>query len=203
MSRIRPFIAVLMALSLAGCVSLLPKAEPAQLYRFEAKVPGGGGAAGKPFTVLRAPTGFARAAAGDGILTMSNGEAAFIRGARWVSPASVLFDEATMRAFQDAGGPARLIGRGEIARSDSYLKLDVRTFETRYDQGPKAAPVIVVDINATLTRNDQSLVGTITVSSSVRASDNRVGPIVEAYNQATGEALGKLVTWVNTSGVKP
>ncbi len=191
-----------LALSLTGCVSLFPKAEPAQLYRFEASVPAAQGGAGKPFTVLRAPVSFARAAAGDGILTVSNGEAAYVGGARWVSPASVLFDEATMRAFQDTGGPARLVGRGEITHSDTYLKLDVRTFETRYDQGPKAAPKVVIEINATLTRNDQTLVGTTTVMAEARAGDNRVGPIVQAYDQVTGQALSQLVTWVNTTGAK-
>jgi cholesterol transport system auxiliary component len=108
-----------------------------------------------------------------------------------------------MRAFQDAGGPARLIGRGEIARSDSYLKLDVRTFEARYDQGPKAAPKVVIEINATLTRNDQSLAGTKTVLVEMRAGDNRVGPIVQAYDQALSQALGQLVQWVNSADVKP
>lgn len=202
MSRIRTLIAAALALSLAGCVSLFPKTEPAQLYRFEARIPATSGAVGKPFTVLKAPTSFAKAAAGDGILTMSGGEAAYIGAARWVSPASVLFDEAAMRAFQDAGGPARLIGRGEIGRSDVYLKLDVRTFEARYDQGAKAAPIVVIEINAALTRNDQTLLGATTVTASVRAGDNRVGPIVEAYNQATSQALGQLVGWVNSAGVK-
>jgi cholesterol transport system auxiliary component len=192
-----------LALSLAGCVSLFPKADPAQLYRFEAKVPAAAPAAGPSFTMLKAPTSFARAAAGDGILTMTSGEAAYIAGARWVSPASVLFDENVARALQDAGGPARMIGRGEIARSDTYLKLDVRTFEARYDQGPKAAPIVVIELNATLTRNNQTLAGTKTFTAGVRAADNRVGPIVEAYDQAVSQTLGQLVGWVNTTGAAP
>lgn len=192
--------AAVLALSLSGCVSLFPKADPAQLYRFEARTTAAAPSSAARFTVLKAPTSFARAAAGDGILTLTNGEAAYIAGARWLSPASVLFDETAIRAFQDAGGPARIIGRGEIARSDTYLKLDVRTFEARYDQGPKAAPMVVIEVNATLTRNNQSLAGTQTFTASVRAADNRVGPIVEAYNQAVTQAVGQMVSWVNTTG---
>lgn len=204
MSPLKTVIAAAaLALSVSGCVSLLPKAEPAQLYRFEASVPAPAGLMDARFTVLKAPTSFARAAAGDGILTFTNGEAAYIGGARWVSPASVLFDEQVMRAFQDIGGPARLIGRGEIARSDSYLKLDVRTFETRYDQSPKAAPKVVIEISASLTRNDQTLVGTRTFQGEARAGDNRVGPIVQAYDQALSQALAELVRWVNQADVKP
>lgn len=201
-SLAKALAATALALTLSGCVSLLPKAEPAQLYRFEGQVSAPAASAAPAFTVLKAPTSFARAAAGDGILTVTNGQAAYVSGARWVSPASVLFDEQVMRAFQDAGGPARLIGRGEIARSDSYLKLDVRTFETRYDQGMNAPPRVVVEINVTLTRNDQTLVGSTTIVGEARAADNRVGPIVQAYDAALGEALGKLVQWVNGADVR-
>lgn len=203
MSPTRFLAAAALALTLSGCVSLLPKADPAQLYRFEARVAAAPASAARPFTVLKAPTSFSRAAAGDGILTVTNGEAAYIGAARWVTPAAVLFDEGVMRAFQDAAGPARLIGRGEIARADAYLKLDVRTFEVRYDQGPKAAPKVVIEVNAAMTRNDQTLVGARTITVEARAADNRVGPIVQAYDAALGDALGQLVQWVNMADVKP
>ena len=63
------------------------------------------------FGVLKAPTGFVRAGAGDQILTvLPGGETAYIAQARWVSPAQVLFDEALERAFDADPGRARLIG---------------------------------------------------------------------------------------------
>lgn len=188
----------LAAIALSGCISLFPKAEPAQLYRFEARPPAQTASAAPVFGVLRLGTSFPRASAGDRILTVNDrGEAAYIAGARWVSPASVLFDEQVARAFQ-GGGPARLIGRGEVIKADFSLKLDVQTFEVRYDRGPKAAPEIVVTVRGVITRNrDRALVGEQVFNARVRAGENRVGAIVPAFNAALTQVLGEIAGWVN------
>lgn len=188
----------LAAIALSGCISLFPKAEPAQLYRFEAAAPAPSAATGPVFGVLRLGTSFPRASAGDRILTVNDkGEAAYIASARWVSPASVLFDEEVATAFQGAGR-ARLIGRGEVIKADYSLKLDVTTFEAHYDRGPKAAPEILVSVRGVITRNrDRALVGEQVFSARVRASENRVSAIVPAFNTALTQVLGQLVAWVN------
>lgn len=188
----------LAAIALSGCISLFPKADPAQLYRFEAAAPAPAAATGPLFGVLRLGTSFPRASAGDRILTVNDrGEAAYIASARWVSPASVLFDEEVSSAFQGAGR-ARLIGRGEVIKADYSLKLDVQTFEAHYDRGPKAAPEIVISVRGVITRNrDRALVGEQVFSSRVRAGENRVSSIVPAFNTALTQVLGQLVGWVN------
>lgn len=188
----------LAAIALSGCISLFPKAEPAQLYRFEAAAPAPSAATGPVFGVLRLGTSFPRASAADRILTVNDkGEAAYIASARWVSPASVLFDEEVATAFQGAGR-ARLIGRGEVIKADYSLKLDVTTFEAHYDHGPKAAPEILVSVRGVITRNrDRALVGEQVFSARVRASENRVSAIVPAFNTALTQVLGQLVAWVN------
>lgn len=194
----------LTAIALSGCISLFPKAEPAQLYRFEAHPPSQKFPPGSLFGVLRLQSGFPRASGGDRILTVNNqGEAAYIAGARWVSPASVLFEEQVSTAFQ-GGGRARLISRGEVIKADFSLKLDVQTFETHYDQGPKAAPEVVVVVRGSITRNrDRALVSDRLFTANIRAGENRVGAIVPAYNAALSQVLGEVVGWVNavdTSG---
>ena len=84
-----------LAVSLSGCITLLPKTKPVGLYRFgEAQVSVAKGPPGTMFGVLKTPSAFTRAAAGDRILTSTSGEVAYIAGARWVSPAFVLFEEA-------------------------------------------------------------------------------------------------------------
>lgn len=198
--RLTAVLLMLTAVALTGCITLFPKAEPARLYRFEARPTAQTFPPGPLFGVLRLQSGFARASSGDRILTVNTrGEAAYIAGARWVSPASVLFDEQVSSAFQ-GGGRARLIGRGEVIRADFSLKLDVQSFETVYDQGPKAAPEVVVIVRGVMTRNrDRVLVGDQTFTARVRAGDNRVGAIVPAYNQALSEVLGQLVGWVNAA----
>ncbi|MBU4435718.1 MAG: membrane integrity-associated transporter subunit PqiC [Alphaproteobacteria bacterium] len=198
-----PLAVAAICLALAGCVNLLPKVDPVALYRFgnsptasAAKEP-----PGAAFGVFKTSTVFTRAAAGDGMLTFTNGEAAYIAGARWVSPASVLFDEAVARAFEAGAGRARLIGRGEMAKADLVLRLEVRAFEVDYVNGPKAAPEVLVQVRAALNSNqDRALVGDRLFEARVKASSNRVGPIVDAYDAATNQALGELNAWVSETG---
>lgn len=186
------------AVGLSGCISLFPKADPARLYRFEASVPAQPEQSGN-VGVLRLTSGFARASAGDRILTITNGgEAAYIAETRWVAPASVLFDEQVSTAFQQAGR-ARLIGRGEIVKASYAIRLDVQRFEAVYDRGPRAAPQVVVTIRSVITRTeDRSLVGDKVFTSTVRADDNRVRDIVPAFDQALTETLTGIVVWADT-----
>jgi cholesterol transport system auxiliary component len=206
---IRPLIRTagiaLLAVSLTGCVSLLPKAKEAQTYRF-----GGAGAASSGasqvsqaggFGILKAPTGFVRAGAGDQILTvLPGGETAYIAQARWVSPAQVLFDEALERAFDADPGRARLIARGEIGKAELVLKLDVRAFEAYYPDGAETVPTVRVGVRALITRNlDRTLVSDQLFTASVPASDNRMGAISAAFDKAVGEVLTQVVAAANAA----
>lgn len=196
--RIAVMVLALAAIGLSGCISLFPKAEPSQLYRLQATVEPQAASAGPVYGVLRLGTGFPRASGGDRILTVGpGGEAAYIAGARWVSPAAVMFDEQTVQAFH-AGGRARLITRGDVVSADYVLKLDVHSFETVYDRGPKAAPLILVSVRGVITRSsDRALVGDRTFTARIRAGDNRVSAIVPAYDKALSQVLGEVVGWVN------
>ncbi|WP_419251815.1 ABC-type transport auxiliary lipoprotein family protein [Caulobacter sp. ErkDOM-YI] len=190
------------AMALTGCITLLPKAEPVSLHRFGVEpVAAAKGPPGALFGVFKTPTVFTRASAGDRLLTITKGEAAYIAGARWVSPASTLFDEAVARAFEADPGRARLIGRGEVAKADLVLRLEVRSFEVAYVNGPKAAPEVLVQVRGVINRNsDRALVGDQVFEARVKASNNRVGAIVEAYDAATAKVLTDLTGWVSASG---
>ena len=190
------------ALALSGCISLLPKTKPAQLYRFgqppaAASAPVASGTVG----VFRANGVFQGESAGDRILTVTGGKAAYIAQSRWVAPASILFDEALLNAFDADPGRARLISRGEQGKTDYALRVDVRNFETRYDAGPDSAPTVVIRLRAAMSKADRSDAGETILEARVRAGDNRVGSIVEAYDKAIAEVLGKLVAWTNQAAV--
>lgn len=104
-------------------------------------------------------------------------------------------------AFQTDQGRARLIGRGEIAKADLVLRLEVQTFEAQYVNGPKSAPEVVVRVRGVLNRNqDRTLVSDQVFEARVKADDNRVSAIVPAYDQAVAQVLGEVVTWVNATG---
>ena len=191
----------LLALALSGCISVLPKTKPDQLYTFghgtEASAAPqaalGQGAAG----VLLAAVVFPRAATGDGILTMTGAQNAYIAESRWVGPASVLFREATELAFDRLAQRTRLIARGETGRDALVLRLDVRDFEALYPGGPNTTPVIAVSVRARLSRPDGTAVDDKTFDVRTPASDNRVGPIVGAFDRATTDVLKGVVSWTD------
>jgi len=185
------------AMALSGCITLFPEAEPAKLYRFEISAPSE--VAAKTFTVTRGPIAFDRAAASDGIVAVTGDTVAYIDSARWVAPAQQIFEEELVRAFQ--AGPARLIGRGEVGKSDWLMRLDVQRFEADYRNGPEGPPVVVVEIKVALTRNlrDGQTFETV-VKSEVQASDNRVSAIVPAFNQALTKSLADVNNWVMATG---
>ena len=198
----RTALAAIACLALGGCISLFPKSKPAQLYRFDSEPLQASASLPAPGArvVARGNLRFETAAAGDRILTATGPDTAYIAGARWVSPAPILFEESLIRAFEAGGGPRLAIG-GSTMRATQVLNLDVQTFETRYDQGDKAAPEVVVQVHAQLLRtSDRSVIGEQLFTSAQRAGDNRVGPIVQAYDAAVRDVLGKLVGWTAQQG---
>ena len=192
------------ALALSACISLLPKTKPAHLYRFGQ--PAGAEAvtaAPGQIGVFRTNATFQRESAGDQILTITNGQVAYVAETRWVAPAAVLWDEAVLAAFDADAGPVRLVSRGEPATAAYVLRLDVRNFEARYDHGAKAAPTVVVRVRAAMTRGlDRSTVAERIFEKQVTAGDNRVGAIVPAYDKAVAEVLKEVVAWT-TEQAKP
>jgi cholesterol transport system auxiliary component len=203
-TALRSVTVAVAAVALTGCISLFPKAKPAGLYRFghvalESSRP----ASEKSFGVFKTPTVFTRAAMSDRLLSVTAGEAAYISDARWVSPAIVLFDEAVARAFEADNSRARLVTRGEALKAAMALRLEVRSFETVYVDGPKAPPEVLVEIRAVMTRtNDRAMLGDKVFVARVRAADNRLSAIVPAYDQAVTQALSEIVTWVGEAGAK-
>jgi cholesterol transport system auxiliary component len=186
------------ALAVSGCISLLPKSKPAHLYRFgdaaaaEASAPAAGSVG-----VIRNAGAFQRESAGDRLLTITGGKAAYVAETRWVAPAAVLWDQALVAAFDADPGPVRLVSRGEPAAADYVLRVDVRNFETRYEAGPKAAPTVLVRARAVIIRAERREVSERVFEARVPASGNRVAAIVQAYDKATADVLGQIVAWTN------
>jgi cholesterol transport system auxiliary component len=187
------------ALALSGCISLLPKSKPSQMYRFGPTPAVAPAATPSSVAVFRTNGQFQEEAADDRILTTTGGHAAYIAQSRWVAPAQVLFDQAVSNAFD--ASRVRLIARGQQGRAAYALRIDVRSFEARYEAGPREAPTVVVHIHAALTKSDQSSVGEQDFEVSAPASDNRVGAIVAAFDKATKDVIGRLVAWTETKAV--
>ena len=192
--RAAVYLALAGALALGGC-GLLGGGKPADLYRFGASdTAGAASAAPAARAVALANIAFADESEGDRILTVTGGQAAYIAKTRWVAPARDLFIAAADRAFERAG--LRLARRGQPFDTDATLVMEVPTFEARFENGAKAAPVVVVEVRASLvTGTDQRLVGETSFTARQPAAENRVGAIVQAFDAATRQALDHTATW--------
>jgi cholesterol transport system auxiliary component len=199
-----PILVLLASLTLGGCITLFPKAIPAQLYRFGAQTQAAAAQTptpGAPFNLQRGQTQFARAAQSDAILTSNGAETAYLADSRWVAPAVILFDEAVDQAFDASGGPARRTPRGEAGVGGVTLRLDVQTFEARYPGSKDAAPTVVVRVRALLARtSDARVLADRTFDVQKPADENRVGAIVKAFDAAARDAIGQIVAWTEVQG---
>jgi len=195
-------LSVAMASLLSACISVFPEAEPARLYRFGDTSPPAGATpvATTPFNVFLGQTEFNRASAGDRLLTVTGTQVAYIKGARWVTSAADLFNAAVQQVFSAERSAARLVDSRDLTRSDYVLALQVQTFEIRYRDGPESTPQIEVTVLASLTDTRDRGVAQRIFRSTVDASDNRVGPIVESFDAAVTAVLADLWLWVNARG---
>jgi cholesterol transport system auxiliary component len=181
---IRSLVLAAAAVALSGC-ALLSSPDPVQLYRFGE----GGGVTASSVTASR----------GDRILGVTGLEAAYIGGARWVSPAQQLMSQSIENAFGDQARTVRLIGQRELTPVTRVLDIDVRTFEARYDY-EGAIPVVNISARARLLRFPERTVlaeEVITVTES--AGQNRVSAIAQAFDLASREFNTRLVTWTEAN----
>ena len=184
---------------LGGCISLFPKAKPSQLYRFAAEttLPAPAERDGDPRVgLILPPVTLSRAASGDQLLAVTGDETAYIAGARWVSPAAVLWEESVRGAFSGRSARTRLLSRTEVGSGQAFLRVSVPVFEAHYP-APEAAPTVQVRLSAMLLHRTGPFAAARTFEASVPAGENRVAAIVTAYDQAVEKVTTELVAWAD------
>ncbi|WP_284877998.1 ABC-type transport auxiliary lipoprotein family protein [Brevundimonas sp. MEB006b] len=207
--RLAASAAVLTALS--GC-ALLSSPDPVQNYRFGLPMaaPSAVGDTPAPLTVSIRRIEFPQATGDDKILGVTGLETAYIGGARWVSPASTLFDDSLKAAFANRADRIRVLGRREPGTPPLILQVTVTTFEARY-AALGAVPDVVVTARAQLRSTPERRAGGGTIrpeeGRSVErvftvtqpAGDNRVSAIVAAFDTATRDINTQIADWTIAS----
>jgi len=191
------------ALSLGGCVSILPDPAPAEaIYRLslaQQNVPQGPTA-----TVVRidrpsAPSIFETQ---DILVSPDGRRLASASGAMWSEAIPVMIQSSFLDVL---GQRAELVGviPSSGARTDTRVHLTVKRFEAQFDQGEERAPLAVVHYSVSLSNaSNRNLLGSYDVNKTVRASEARVSTIVEAMDKANREALNAVADWLETSPSK-
>jgi cholesterol transport system auxiliary component len=201
-------VAVGAALALSGC-SLLSTPDPVQMYRFGLPMdaPSAEGDTPAPLSVSIRRIEFPEATGDDRILGVTGTETAYIGGARWVSPASTLFDDSLKAAFANRADRIRVLGRREPGTPPLVLQVTVTTFEARY-AAPGATPDVIITARAQLRSTPERRAGgtaairpeqgrsverVFTVSQP--AGENRVSAIVAAFDTATRDINTQIADW--------
>lgn len=203
MIRLLKGVATVAAVGVLGGCSLLSTPDPVQLYRF-GNLPSGVSEQATPASsvqvAMRRPE-FAQAVREDRILGVTGTEAAYIKGARWVSSADVLFSDSLESAFAAQATRVRLVGPRELTRASQALDIDVRTFEARY-ASPGAAPVATIIARVRLLNaQERSVMAERVFTVEQPAGENRVGAIVSAFDTATRDLNTQIVEWTDQNAV--
>ena len=185
-----------LAIVLSGC-SLLKAPPVVQMYRF-------GTDTGTATTLpINAPSvslrliEFPEAAQTDRLLGVTGNQAAYIAGARWVTPAPSLYSDSLEAAFANQAQRVRLIGGREGVRGDQTLDIDVQTFEARYD-APGSVPTVILTARARL-MHDRDILAEQTFTVRQPAIENRLETIVEAFETATRDLNSQIVGWTDAN----
>lgn len=190
-----------LAVALLGGCALLSTPDPVQMYRF------GGRMAGPATVSAAAPVvqvGLRRidmpqAVRGDRILGVTGVEAAYVKGARWVSPAQALYAESLEAAFTARSTRVRLVGARELTPATRSLDVDIRAFEARYDHAGAAPVVTIVAQARLLALPDRTVAAERLFTVTQPAGVNRVSAIVEAFDTATRDLNTQIVDWTDAA----
>jgi len=188
------FIAALTCLVAAGCGSLIgPSNPPAKIYRLNPET------TAQP--VGTAVTWQLAVARPDASRTLDSDRMALLRGsvmdyyadAQWNDSVPRLVQSLLVEAF-DRSGRVQAATADSNVRADLILTTELRDFEAQYDSA-NAAPTVVIDIQAKLLDPRGQVIASLDSRQTARASQDSVGSVVDAFNQAMAAALAQIVGW--------
>ena len=192
-----------LAVSLSGCVTLLPKTKPAQLYRFgyepelvEQKAQTAVLPNVPPLGIIFGGITFPKDSAGDQILTVDGAQASYVAEARWTTGASSLFNDAVTSGFARSAKTVTLEPRVPTA-ANYRIDISVRKFETSYTRNK---PTVSIALDARLIRiSDRVVVGKKYISADVAVRRNDMSQMADGYNQATTQVVTQLIDFSETT----
>jgi len=193
---LKPLLVALAALSVSACVSILPETEPSAIYRLSSPTPVEWSGRERMFVEINTPLA-PRGLAGDEIALLMDGRhLAYMASAKWIAPAPRIVQNLVIDTFNATSASLAPARPEDGVRADYELRLDLREFEAAYDQGAGRAPMIHVSLTARMIATDgRRLIGTQVFSSQMRASANREGAIIDAFDGASRIAIRDLADW--------
>jgi cholesterol transport system auxiliary component len=189
-------IALLGAASLLTACSLIKAAEePTDLYQvspkstFEPNMP-----AVQWQLAVEVPAAAANLNTGRIAISPSPTSSDYYAKTAWTDRAPAMVQTRIVDSFENSRKIVA-VSRDTIGLRANYtLQPDLRNFEAMYFYG--GAPIAHVRIVAKLVRMpERQIIGTATIERCVRAREDKIPKVVEAFDQALGSVIKQLVAW--------
>jgi cholesterol transport system auxiliary component len=192
----RAALVVFSAAALSACGSLIgPNEAPPQIYVLH---PQFGPVANAPATSwqIGIPQPITSDALDSKRISLIRGQTMdYYANAAWTDQTGDLLQDLLVEAFEKSGKVKAVGPTSGGVRADLLVVTELRDFTAHYSS-ENGAPNVVVDIVAKLiTSTHHDVVATHDAHAEVAAGANSVPAVVQAFNQATGQAIAEIVSW--------
>ncbi len=128
-------------------------------------------------------------------LTRSPTTIDYFADAAWSDRAPAMVQSLLIESFEQTGKILSVARDSAVLRADYILMPELRRFEARYENG-EAPPTVLVRLLVRLIKMPERLIiGEDIAEARETAAANNMDAIVEAYNEALGSVMKRLVTW--------
>ena len=143
---------------------------------------------------VEAPAAAANLNTGRIALALTPTSSDYYAKAAWTDRAPLMVQTRIVDSFENTKKIVAVARESIGIRSNYVLQSDLRNFEARYFYG--GTPVVHVRIVAKLVRMpDRQIIAVGTFERCVRARADKVRKVVEAFDQALGSVMKRLVAW--------
>lgn len=183
------------AAALAGCQLIEAATEPTDLYTvtpkstFDLDMP-----AVYWQLAVEVPAAAASLNTGRMALAMTPTSTDYYAKVAWTDRAPLMVQTRIVDSFENTRKIVAVARESIALRANYVLQPDLRNFEALYYYGQP--PIVRVRIIAKLVRMpDRQIIGVASFERCVRARANKVPKVVEAFDQALGSVIKRLVSW--------
>jgi cholesterol transport system auxiliary component len=191
----RLVVAVAAAVLLAGCQLIDAATEPTDLYTVTPKSTFDPDLPSVYWQLaVEVPAASANLNTGRISLAMTRTSSDYYAKAAWTDRAPLMVQTRIVDSFENTGKIVAVARESIALRANYQLQPDLRNFEALYYYG--GTPIVRVRIIAKLVRlPDRQIIGVASFERCVRAREDKVPKVVEAFDQALGSVVKSLVAW--------
>jgi len=128
-------------------------------------------------------------------LTRSPTTIDYFANAAWSDRAPAMVQSLLIESFEQTGKIVSVARDSAVLRADYILMPELRRFEARYENGD-APPVVLVRLLVRLIKMpERTIIGDEIAEGRETAARNSMDAVIEAYNEALGSVMKRLVSW--------